>query len=49
MKMSKKTAERLTQKLIREIELHEHKDELVALITEQMIDDDMGGTNRVLL
>lgn len=49
MKMSKKTVERLTQKLIYEIECHEHKDELVTLITEQLIDDDMVGTNRTIL
>ena len=49
MKMTKKTAERLTQKLIYEIECHEHKEELVSLITEQLIDDDMGGTNRTIL
>ena len=46
MKMSVKTAERLTQKLIYEIECHEHKDELVSLITEQLLDDDMFSTKR---
>ena len=49
MKMSKKTAERLTQKLIYELQSHEHRDELVSLITEQLIDDDMVGTDRTFL
>lgn len=40
MKMSKKTFERLTQKLIREIECHKHKDELITLITHQLLDSD---------
>ena len=39
MKMSKKTAERLTQKLITELNNHEHRDEIVSLATQQLIDD----------
>ena len=38
MKMTKKTFDRLTQKLIREIECHAHRDELLALAIEQLID-----------
>ncbi len=37
--MTKKTADRLVQQLVKEIEKHEHKDEIVALATEQLIDD----------
>ena len=39
MKMSTKTVERLTQKLITELHNHEHRDEIVSLATEQLIDD----------
>ena len=38
MKMSQQTIDRLTQKLIREIECHAHRDELLALVIEQLID-----------
>lgn len=40
MKMTKKTAERLTQTLIDEIESHPHRDELLSLILAQLLDDD---------
>ena len=39
MKMTKKTADRLVQRLVKEIEKHEHRDEIVTLATEQLIDD----------
>ncbi len=39
MKMSKKTADRLVQRLVKEIADHAHKDEIVTLATEQLIDD----------
>ena len=40
MKMTKKTFDRLTQKLINDLNNHEHRDEIVALATEQLIDDE---------
>ena len=40
MNMTTKTFERLTQKLINDLYDHEHRDEIVALATEQLIDDD---------
>lgn len=49
MKMTKRTAKRLTQTLIREIECHPHKDELLSLITEQLLDADNDGPNRTIL
>ena len=39
MKMSKKTADRLVQQLVKELTNHEHRDEIVALATEQLIED----------
>lgn len=39
MKMSQQTIDRLTQKLINDLHNHEHRDEIVALATEQLIDD----------
>ncbi len=39
MKMSKKTAERLVARLVKELEAHEHRNEIVSLATEQLIDD----------
>ena len=37
--MSKKTADRLVARLVKELEVHPHKDEVVSLATEQLIDD----------
>ena len=45
MKMTKKTFDRLTQKLIREIECHAHKDELLSLITQQLMDQEPDSTH----
>ena len=39
MKMSKKTFERLSQQLIKELQNHVNREEIVALATEQLIDD----------
>lgn len=39
MKMTKKTADRLVAQLVKELVAHPHKDEVVALATEQLIDD----------
>lgn len=39
MNLSFQNFERLTQQLMDEIELHPHKDEIVALATEQLLDD----------
>ena len=41
MKMTSKTIERLTQKLINDLHNHEHKDEIIRLCIEQLIDMDM--------
>jgi hypothetical protein len=40
MKMTKKTAKRLTQALIKEIESHPHRDELISLAIAQLMDDE---------
>ena len=45
MKMSTKTAKRLTQKLIEDLHNHPHKDEILKLCLEQLMDIDME-TNR---
>ena len=37
--MTKKTFDRLTQKLINDLNKHMHRDEIVAIATEQLIDD----------
>ena len=37
--MSKRTHERLVEQLIKDINAHPHKDELVRLITEQLSDE----------
>jgi len=39
MKMSKKTAERLVARLVKELEAHPHKDEIVLIALEQLMDD----------
>ena len=39
MKMSEKTAERLIQRLVKELEAHPHKDEVVRIALEQLMDD----------
>jgi hypothetical protein len=39
MKMTKKTAERLVKRLVKELHNHKHRDEIVALATQQLIDD----------
>ena len=39
MNLSFQNFERLTQQLMDEIESHPHKDEIVALATEQLLDD----------
>lgn len=39
MKMTKKTAERLVARLVRELEDHPHKDEIVLIALEQLMDD----------
>ena len=39
MKMSKKTAERLVARLVKEVEAHPHKDEIVLIALEQLMDD----------
>ena len=38
MKMSQQTIDRLTQKLMNDLHNHEHRDELLALMSEQLID-----------
>ena len=37
--MNQQNFDRLTQQLMDEIESHPHKDEIVALATEQLLDD----------
>lgn len=49
MKMTQQTFDRLTQKLISEIECHEHKDELLSLITEQFLDADLDGPDQTVI
>ena len=40
MKMNSLTIERLTQKLIKDLHNHPHKDEIIRLCIEQLIDMD---------
>ena len=39
--MSKKTINRLTLQLVKELKEHPHKDEIVALATAQLYDDEL--------
>ena len=40
MKMTKKTANRLTQELIEELESHPHREEIISLVLAQLFDND---------
>ena len=39
MKMSEKTAKRLIARLVAELEAHPHKDEIMCIALEQLMDD----------
>ena len=43
MTMTQKTAERLTTKLVEEVENHPHRDEIFALMMEQLVEMELGG------
>ena len=43
MTMTQKTAERLTTKLAEEVENHPHRDEIFALMMEQLVEMELDG------
>lgn len=47
--MSKRTHERLVKQLVKEINAHPHKDELVALVLAQLMDEQYTCTHCLLL
>ena len=43
MTMTQKTAERLTTELVNEVESHPHRDEIFALMMEQLVEMELDG------